>query len=204
LDSKHDNKLTDQELIEKVLKGDTQAFGVIIKQTERLVAQIVYKMVSDSDERKDIAQDVYLKAFRSLSTFKFQSRLATWIAKITYNTCLNYLEKQKSSGFSAVFGNDLTDNESVDNANYKLSGNSNNNVDTLLVQKQLSEILKMEIEKLSPLYKTLITLFHNEELSYSEIAQITELPEGTLKNYLFRARKALKESLLQKYQRESL
>ena len=204
MDSKRENNLTDQELIDKVLNGDTQAFGVIIKQTERLVAQIVFKMVSDSDERKDIAQDVYLKAFRSLSTFKFQSRLSTWIAKITYNTCLNYLEKQKSGSFSAVFGDNLTDDESVDNAINKLSSKSNNNVDALLVQKQLSEILKMEIEKLPPLYKTLITLYHNEELSYSEIAQITELPEGTLKNYLFRARKTLKECLLQKYPKESL
>jgi RNA polymerase sigma factor (sigma-70 family) len=62
----------------------------------------------------------------------------------------------------------------------------------------------MEIDKLSPIHKTLITLYHNEEMSYEEIAQVTQLPEGTLKSYLFRARKALKNSLLQHYKKEEL
>ena len=66
------------------------------------------------------------------------------------------------------------------------------------------EILKSEIERLSPVYQTLITLYHNEELSYEEIAGITQLPEGTVKNYLFRARKSLKDSLLSKYTKNEL
>jgi RNA polymerase sigma-70 factor (ECF subfamily) len=160
-------------------------------------------MVSDKEDRKDVAQDVYLRAFRNLSTFKFQSKLSTWIAKITYNTCLNYIEKQKTDSFSAVFENSETDDESIEHVTNKSLSKSNNETETFIFQKQLSGILKIEIEKLPPLYKTLITLYHNEELSYSEIAQITELPEGTLKNYLFRARKALKENLLKKYKRES-
>ena len=204
MNSKHKNNLTDQELIEQVLSGDIHAFGMIIKKTERLVTQIVFKMVSDSEERKDIAQDVYLKTFRGLSTFKFQSKLSTWIAKITYTTCLNYLEKQKSDSFSAVYVNDQADDEGEDHVADKLSSAPDNDIEAFIFQKQLSEILKIEIEKLPPLYKTLITLYHNEELSYSEIAQVTELPEGTLKNYLFRARKTLKENLLQKYKREAL
>jgi RNA polymerase sigma factor (sigma-70 family) len=74
----------------------------------------------------------------------------------------------------------------------------------LFFQKQLCAILKIEMDNLSPVYKTLITLYHNEELSYAEIAQITELPEGTVKNYLFRARKTLKDNLLLKYKKEAL
>ena len=203
MNSKNEKTLTDQELVEKILSGDTHSFGMVINKTERLVAQIVFKMVRDAEERKDIAQDVYLKAFRSLSTFKFQSKLSTWIARITYNTCLNYLEKQKSDSFSIAYENE-SNNEIGDHVTNKLSSKSNNDVEAFIFQKQLSAILKIEIEKLPPLYKTLITLYHNEELSYAEIAQITGLPEGTLKNYLFRARKALKENLLQNYKRESL
>ena len=71
-------------------------------------------------------------------------------------------------------------------------------------KKKLSEILKIEIDKLSPVYKTLIMLYHNEELSYAEIAQITELPEGTVKSYLNRARKALKDNLSPFYQKRIL
>jgi RNA polymerase sigma-70 factor (ECF subfamily) len=79
-----------------------------------------------------------------------------------------------------------------------------NEVEAFIFQKERSEILTMEIELLPPLYKTLITLYHNEELSYAEIAQITALPEGTVKNYLFRARKNLRENLLRKYNRQAL
>ena len=79
-----------------------------------------------------------------------------------------------------------------------------NESENVLIRKELSQILNSEIERLQPVYKTLITLYHNEELSYEEIAQITTLPEGTIKNYLFRARKMLKESLLLNYKREEL
>jgi len=64
--------------------------------------------------------------------------------------------------------------------------------------------MQSEIEKLSPVYKTMITLYHHEDLSYEEIAQITELPAGTVKSYLFRARKSLKESILAKYKKDEL
>lgn len=188
----------------RVLRGDTRAFGVIVKQTERLVAQIVFKMVVDSEARKDIAQDVYLKAFKSLSTFKFQSKLSTWIARIAYTTCLSYLEKQKTDSFSSVFDTKFADDEHADHLDNRLSKQSENDVEAFVFHKQLSEILTTEIEKLPPLFKTLITLYHKEELTYTEIAQITELPEGTLKSYLFRARKALKDSLLLNYKREAL
>jgi RNA polymerase sigma factor (sigma-70 family) len=199
LNSKHENSLTDQELIQKIVGGDTRAFTQIIKKTERLVAQIVFKMIKESEERKDIAQDVYLKVFKSLSSFKFQSKLSTWIAKITYNTCLKYLEKHKQQFIP--YGDPETEDETAASAGIL---QSDKDVESSIFQDELSAILKVEIEMLTPLYRTLISLYHNEELSYSEIAQITELPEGTVKNYLFRARKTLKENLLQKFKKESL
>ena len=80
----------------------------------------------------------------------------------------------------------------------------NNQTERYVSDKERSEILGSEIDKLSPLYKTIVTLYHNEELSYQEIAKITNLPEGTLKNYLFRARKKLKDNLLSNYKRGDL
>jgi RNA polymerase sigma factor (sigma-70 family) len=198
--SKHENSLTDQELVQQIVGGHTRAFAMIIKKTERLVAQIVFKMIRGPEERKDIAQDVYLKVFKSLSGFKFQSKLSTWIAKIAYTTCLKHLEKHKQQVLP--YGNPETDDEAHSGSKSMLQ--SDDDVESSIFQAELSVILKGEIEMLQPLYKTLITLYHNEELSYSEIAEITELPEGTVKNYLFRARKALKENLLQKFKRESL
>ena len=85
----------DKDLVNHVLRGDHAAFARIIKNTEALVAAIVYKMIPNQEDRKDIAQDVYLKAFHKLAGFKFQCKLSTWMGQIAYNTCLSWLEKKK-------------------------------------------------------------------------------------------------------------
>jgi RNA polymerase sigma factor (sigma-70 family) len=191
--SQNKNYLTDERLVNSVLCGDKKAFGLIIKQTEGLVAMIVFKMIPNSDDRKDIAQDIYLKAFNKLSGFQFKSKLSTWIGQIAYNTCLHYLEKKK-----LTLVDDLTSHEIL------IPGTHPDFTETILFKKELSGILQTEIEQLPPVYKTLVTLFHLEELSYEELAQITALPQGTIKSYLFRARKILKDNLLAKYKKEDL
>jgi RNA polymerase sigma factor (sigma-70 family) len=200
LNTKTENSLTDQQLVNAVLRGDTASFSIIIKNTEALTAQIVFKMISYPEDRKDIAQDVYLKAFAKLSGFRFQSKLSTWIAQIAYNTCLNYLQKKK-----LVFPDnkypDKSDEEFLEAISIKPF---HDEVENEISKKELTGILRAEIDNLPPVQKTLITLYHNEELSYEEIARITELPEGTVKSYLFRARKALKENLLKQYKKEEL
>lgn len=199
-----ENIQTDQYLVGKVLGGDTNAFATIIKNTEGLVTQIVFKMISRTEDRKDIAQDIYLKAFKSLPGFRHQSKLSTWIAQISYNTCLSYLEKKKLVLLDHRDDQTEPDDDSVEFVGGKSIQVLFNQTENDIFQRELNEILKTEIERLSPLHKTLITLYHNEELSYEEIALITQLPEGTVKSYLFRARKSLKDSLLRKYKKEEL
>lgn len=197
----NENNRADHILVDKVLSGDTNAFSIIISNTERLVAQIVFKMIPNSEDKKDIAQDIYLKTFHKLGTFKFQSKLSTWVGQIAYNTCLNYLEKKKL----VLISNFNSDNETDDEILYNPKIESEYyDTERIFFKNELAQILKIETDKLPPLYKTLITLYHNEELSYAEIAQITELPEGTLKNYLFRARKTLRDNLLKNYKKEEL
>ena len=196
--------LTDKQLVEKVLSGDTNAFSVIIKNTEALVAQIVFKMTSIAEDRKDIVQDIYLKAYKNLGRFRFSSRLSTWIAQIAYNTCTDYIRKKK-----LVLADNLYGEEDYSEAGFEITPGKVFNGETVkttnsIFQKELSAILKNELEKLSPVFRTLISLYHNEELSYGEIAQITQLPEGTVKSYLFRARKTLRDNLLRNYKRDEL
>ncbi|MBG6128904.1 RNA polymerase sigma-70 factor (ECF subfamily) [Aquimarina sp. EL_43] len=191
----------DRDLIKKVLDGDSSAFEAIISNTKGLVIQIIYKMVRNHEDRKDLAQEVYLKVYDKLDGFKFNSKLSTWIATITYNTCLNYLKKKKIPIL------DIDKNEEKELWE-KISINTfcypDNQTEAYIFKKERSQILTLAIEKLPPLYKTLITLYHNEELSYSEITDITGLPEGTVKNYLYRARKKLKENLSLNYKKEEL
>jgi len=196
-----ENNHSDRQLVRNVLSGDSQSFEQIIKNTEGLVAQIVFKLIADPEDRRDISQDVYLKVYRNLSGFKFQSKLSTWIAQIAYNTCYDYLAKKKLVFHDKLYDDDGAEKE-VDTGNWHPA--VENGAESLIFQKQQAKILKTEIEKLSPLYKTLITLFHNEHLSYDEIGVITGLPDGTVKNYLFRARRILKNNLLLKYKKEEL
>ena len=196
------NNPADKHLVDRVLRGDTRAFGIIIKNTENLVAQIVFKLIPVVEDRKDLAQDIYLKAFHNLAGFKFQSKLSTWIAQIAYNSCLSWIEKKKL----VLPGNLHEDEEMYETADARVYNHSSaeNNSENNLFQKELSVILRKEIEELPPIYQTLITLFHHESMTYEELSQITGLPEGTVKSSLFRARKMLKENLLSKYQKEAL
>jgi RNA polymerase sigma factor (sigma-70 family) len=188
----------DKYLIDRVLNGDKQAFATIIHNTEALVAQMVFKMIPRVEDRKDIVQEIYIKAYKNLSGFRFQAKLSTWIGQITYNTCISYLRNKQLilSGF------DQPDSE--DDVMQVQEPVATDESDSRLFSKERSMMLQVAMEKLSPIYRTLITLYHQEEISYQEIGVITGLPEGTVKSYLFRARKALKENLLLNYKREEL
>jgi RNA polymerase sigma factor (sigma-70 family) len=193
--------IDDKRLVDRVLRGDVAAFGLIIKQTERLVTQIIFKMINHVEDRKDLVQDIYLKAFNSLASFRFKAKLSTWIAQIAYNACFDYLKKKKL----ILPGNMDNSEEEEEGATHFISVKPiAEETSAILSQKELTGILQAAIEKLSPIYKTLVVLYHSEELSYEEIVQITGLPEGTVKSYLYRARKTLKDNLSLRYKKEEL
>jgi RNA polymerase sigma factor (sigma-70 family) len=162
-----------------------------------LVAQIAFKMIHNKEDRRDIAQEVYMKAFNQLCNFRFQAKLSTWIGQITYNTCLSYLEKNRIVLIHT--DEEDTHKDVLDSLSNSVDPELLNETEVRVFKNEISGILAKVVEDLPPLYKTLITLYHTEGLSYGEIGQITELPEGTVKNYLFRARKSLKEKLLRNY-----
>ena len=192
---------TDQDLVERVLNGDRNAFGIIVKNTENLVARILFDTIANESDRKDIAQDIYLKVFQKLPGFRFQSKLSTWIAQISYHTCIDHLRKKKNvllENTAEDSENDLLDSMNMAKGLFSASSEST------VTQKDRIEIIRSGINKLPTVYKTLITLYHHEELSYEEITAITGLPGGTVKSYLFRARKELKNGLLLHYKKEDL
>ncbi len=185
----------DTFLIKKIIAGDTNTFQILIDEYKRLVSHIVFKMINKETEREDICQDIFIKVYQNLSNFKYKSKLSTWIARIAYNTCINYLEKKK-----LPFFNDLTPGEeSTDN----ISGN-NLNPHKYTEKQDISAHLHSEINQMPVNYRTILTLYHIDEMSYKEIGEILNLAEGTIKSHLFRARKLLKERLMSKYKQEEL
>ena len=150
--------LTDRQVVDLVLGGDMHAFGRLVEMTEGLVAQIVYKLIPSEEDRKDVAQDVYLKVYRHLKSFKFQSKLSTWVGQIASTPVLTGCKRNSRPSMNPpkLQADDVSDRK--------------------LLQKELNGLLAAGIGGLPPVYQTLIVLYHQEELSYLEIRRITGLP----------------------------
>ena len=184
-----------RSLVKNTLAGNKKAFESIVEQHQRLVSHIVFRMIQNAADQEDICQDVFLKVYQNLRGFQFESKLSTWIARIAYNTCLSYLEKKRVPLFDDLSSEEKTI-ETVSDCSYR--------PDQLVEGKETSFVLRSEIEKMPVHYRTILTLYHLDQMSYSEIGETMELPEGTVKSHLFRARRLLKERLLAKYRREDL
>lgn len=186
--------MTDRELVNRINSGDKEAFRMFIKRFERLVEHIVFRLVDNNADREDLCQDVFLKAYRNLSGFGFRSQLSTWIGRIAYNTCVNYLKKMKTP---------LMDDES-DEGMLEGTLSSVESADSAVESGQQKSMITNAVSKLPPKLRTVITLYHLHDMSYAEIGEITGMPEGTVKSYLFRARKSLRDILEKSFSREEL
>ena len=174
----------DRTLVSRVLTGDIQAFMSLIRQHERLVAHMVGRLIKNEEDREELCQDVFLRVHEKLSEFTFQSKLSTWIATIAWRHAINHLRKRKML-FSEIPDEDAFTKKFIEETN----------PESLTEERDLNEFVLRLVEELPPQYRMVLTLFHMEGMSYPEIGEVTKMPEGTVKNYLFRARNLLKEKV---------
>lgn len=173
----------EREIISRILNGDLQAFELLVKQYEQLVFYVVNKLVKEKADTEDISQEVFIKVYGNLRNFAFKSKLSTWITSIAYRTALNHIRDHKRDR-EAQSGMDLEEFYFTTETPEKLSE-----------QKDINGYINRLIDEMPLPYKSVLTLYHMNELSYQEIEEITGMPEGTVKSYLFRARKLLKDKL---------
>lgn len=174
----------DRTLVSKVLSGEKGALKALIRQHERLVAHMVGRLVKSEEDREEICQDVFLKVFEKLPGFEFQSKLSTWIATIAYRQAINHLRKQGP-----------TFQETPEEEGWSDRFVEHTNPAEILAARDENEVVLGFVEQLPAAYKSVITLYHLEDMSYEEIGVALQMPEGTVKNYLFRARKLLKDKV---------
>lgn len=177
----------DKELVSKVLEGNKGAYELLVKQYERLVYHVINRIVLNNEVTKDLCQDVFIKVYMKLGDFQFNSKLSTWIATIAYHLALNHLKKEKRMRVDNL----------ADVADEVLKAEVLLPLDRV-EEEDTQQFVHRLIEKLPVQYKTVLTLYHLNEFTYKEIYEITGWPEGTVKNYLFRARQLLKEALKEK------
>ena len=176
-------------LVRKTLRGDTEAFREIIKRQEKLVAGIVFKMVKHPGDRQDLCQDIFLKAFERLHSFRFQSKFSTWLGAIAFNHCVNHLRQRKQQVDTPPTNDCIGEGKEL-----QLSS-SLKKPDEQLLDSEIRIVLQQCLETLSGVQQTIIHLFHMEGLSLQEISVLTSLPVNTVKSHLFRARTILKKRL---------
>lgn len=170
----------DQKLIDAINKGDTKAYAQLVNRYKDLVYTLAIRMLKHKEEAEEVAQDTFVKVFKSLQQFKGDSKFSTWIYRVTYNTCLDRIKKNKKH-LNDVAIDDFTFNklDAIDNALENM------------IKKEKQKLIKQCIAKLPEDSSALLTLFYFEELSLDEISKIINIEANTIKVKLFRARKKL-------------
>jgi RNA polymerase sigma-70 factor (ECF subfamily) len=179
-----------QEIIQRALSGDQDAFTQLLNRHKRLAYQLALGIVKNPTEADDLVQESFIKAFASLARYNPQYAFTTWLCKIVSNHCLDHLRRKKIRACSL---------------DEPLPGRSggikreipdwSRNPEWLLVRKQRTLSIDQAIDSLPPRYKKVIVLRHKEDRSYEEIAEILNIPLGTVKAQIFRARELLKKRL---------
>jgi RNA polymerase sigma-70 factor (ECF subfamily) len=178
--------LTESEIIRRVLDGETHVFAVLVSQYQRKALSLAERMMQDSEEARDLVQDAFVKAYRSLGSFKQDSTFSTWFYRIVYTTCLNALDKRKRTPVHDV----------IDEETSPVWVNPRVYVD--LERQQIDDVLHEELRNMPSAYSTVMELFYIDDFSYEEIVNITGLPLGTVKTRLNRGRTQLREALLKR------
>jgi RNA polymerase sigma-70 factor (ECF subfamily) len=193
-DNQNNSSTVDADLIHDFQSGNKMAFDDLVLRHKDKVFNLCYWYLQDHHEANEQAQETFIKVFKGLKKFRFESSFSTWLHRITINTCKNRI---KSMEYRFRKKTDLLDNPEVaDHFNPDSGINENtNSPDMALEKKQRSAFIRKAINDLPESKKTMIVLRDIEGLSYEEIASITGLKQGTVKSKIARARDDLKNKL---------
>jgi RNA polymerase sigma factor (sigma-70 family) len=177
--------LNDNEIIGQVLMGDHQAYAGLVNRYQNYVFTLTLRMVKNREDAEEVAQDVFIKAFKYLSNFRGESKFSTWLYTIVNNTCITFLRKKKVEIHS------LDNEKTFELADSQDSGMRANQVE----QKSRLAMVNKAIDMLGPDDAAIITLFYKGEQTLDEIAKALKLETNTAKVRLHRARTRLKEKM---------
>lgn len=178
-----ENAKHDFVLVEAAKAGDQKAFAELLGRYRDAIYFMLLKMVNNKSDAEDLTIEAFGKAFKNLQQYSPSFAFSTWLFKIATNNCIDYMRKVKNSTFSLDQSFDSEDNDPMINIK-----SDSLNPEEKLIKHQRETQVKLIISKLKPRYKKLIQLRYFEEKSYEEIAEEMNLPVGTVKARLFRAR----------------
>ena len=177
---------TEQILIQRAQKGDHDSFAALVEEHQRYVYNLALRVVKDENEALDLAQETFVRAWTALPNFKGQSQFRTWLYRIVTNLCYNRLPNLRRS--LNDLGDDVMENIAETDSNF-------DNPAREFESNETRNNLHQAIDSLDENYRLLITLRYQDELSYEEIASTLNLPLGTVKTGIFRAKAQLRTTL---------
>ncbi|MDH5207234.1 MAG: RNA polymerase sigma factor RpoE [Burkholderiaceae bacterium] len=181
----------DQQLVERVQRGDKGAFDLLVSKYQRKIFRLLSRLVRDSAEVEDVAQEAFIKAYRALPNFRGESAFYTWLYRIAINTAKNYLVSQ-GRRVPTTTEADIEEAETFDDGERLRDLNT---PESMLRTKQVGEAVNRAIDRLPEDLRTAIVLREIEGLSYEEIAESMNCPIGTVRSRIFRAREAIAQEL---------
>lgn len=186
--------LDDQEVVDRAQKGEEPAYRELIRRYERPVFALVYRMVRDRELAEDLAQESFVKALNALGTYRAEFKFSSWIFKIANNTAIDHLRRRELPTLSLDGAPHADTADSVEATALQVESQD----ETPLEQVEAMELggaIELAIGRLRPEYRACILLRHVEGRTYEEVAEILDLPLGTVKTNIHRARHELRELL---------
>ncbi len=176
----------EMQLVKASQQGNQDAFAFLVQKHQRLVFNIILRMLQDYEEANEITQEAFFAAWQGLPSFRGEAHFATWLYRIAYNCALKQLERRKRERSL----------QAAMEAQQMLEGvNRQEGTEDMLELHALQVVVREQVEKLPDKYRMVLIMRHLQEKTYEEMADILSLPVGTIKTHLFRARQLLKKRL---------
>jgi RNA polymerase sigma-70 factor (ECF subfamily) len=183
--------ITDGDLVLRAIGGREDGFEELVRRYQRPIAAYVYRMVGNYDAALDLTQEVFIKVYASLARYRSEYKFSTWIYKIAHNAAVDHLRRYSAREQSLT--------GEVEGYAYELPlecGKPTPEQESERRERRAE--IEAVVDQLPRAYRELVVLRHSHDLSYDEIAEVTGLPLGTVKNRLFRAREVMREQFLER------
>ena len=184
-------ELSDQEVVLQARQGREPAFRELIGRYERPVFSLIYRLVRDREKSEDLSQETFIKVLNAIDRYDPSYKFSSWIFKIAHNTALDHLRKKEPETLSLDGSPHAQSAAEIEASTVHVASDAPSPED-YAAHRELSGVLEQAIAQLRPEYRTAIILCHMEGRAYEDIAEIMEVPLGTVKTYIHRARHELK------------
>ncbi len=188
------SNLPDADVVALAQRGREPAFREIVRRYERPVFSIIFRMVRDSATAEDLAQDTFIKVLNHIDKYRPEFKLSSWLLKIANNVAIDHLRRRQLSTISMSGSPHAGSPSEVEATSFDVASSDESALDELEA-RELGSAIEKAVARLRPEYRSCILLRHVEGRSYEEIAATLDLPLGTVKTYIHRARHELRESL---------